>query len=382
MLRVILILVVAMLSIEVTAQSEVNTLPDLQVITANNVAQLTEIGNPAFQFDEVGVRAVAFSHDKTLLFVGRWFRNHIILSLDSPEPIVEFEDGIPICDAVFSPDDSFIVLRGFNGISVYDIVNDEIVITSSTTPDELYQRNCVSVTHHELLLAYTDNGIVHLWDSEESASPISLDIVGDKLLFSPDGQYLAISRLDYAIEVWDVETLEQLFILNGHDSAVHNLIFTADSSQLISTDIADLSGRATLIVWDVGTGQIEHQLQRSLTEDHIDNLVLSNNEALVAFSGAWEITIWDVETWKLVKEFPNSTRPTKIAFNQDDSVLFITTLGSTVEAWDLEQDEVHSLRFFDYQSGCWINDLDIDSEGRLIVVGDECGNVRLLGVYE
>jgi hypothetical protein len=66
-----------------------------------------------------------------------------------------------------------------------------------------------------------------------------------KLVFSPDGQWLAGGSSDGCLRIWDVATRRELHRLHGHESAAQAIGFTADGRRLVS--FGDGEG----FVWDL-----------------------------------------------------------------------------------------------------------------------------------
>lgn len=380
----ILLLVFALFVHINNAQDTVTIPPDLQPIVRENAMNVTEFGEPFYQAERGYTRVVKFSHDNTLLFAGYWFSEHLLWSLDPLESISHIALEIPICDAVFSPDDSLIVISDYDGnIYGYDVSSTEQVFTANryiTTSDHT-GRNCVMVAFNEAFMAYVDSGMVHLWDYTARAESESLHIAGDQVQFSPDGTLLAIALENGNIEIWDVSMRQPIRTLIGHTSHINSLVFTPTGNQLISADEADGDGRGRLFLWDVSSGSRLANMSRGNTEDEILSLTISNNSSMLAFRGASTITLWDMTEWIQVKRFPEFTRPTDLAFSSDNSLIIFTTLGASVKIWDFTDDQIYT-HTLSLERPCegWVNSLDLSNDGRLIAVGDECGTVRLLGV--
>src|SRR5262249_14793194 len=71
--------------------------------------------------------------------------------------------------------------------------------------------------------------------------------------FSPDGKRLAAASANPKtphISVWDAQTGQRIFTLQGHMAPVRGLKFSPDSKLLASS-----SGDRTLRIWDLQTGQ-------------------------------------------------------------------------------------------------------------------------------
>jgi WD40 repeat protein len=279
-----------------------------------------------------------------------------------------------------------IAISDFDGnIYVYDIRQDDIVFTANRyaePPDNPYH-DCQTVSFSDSEMTYLDGGIVYLWDYKSHTEPRSLHTSGNKMLFSPDRSLLAIALENGDIEIWDAATRKRQLSLIGHKSRISSFAFSPDSSRLVSADEADIAGRGRLFLWELDSGNRLHSLVKGTTEDEIFQLAFSDDGSALVFHGAWTVTLWDVNNWVSVIDFPEFTRPGETIFNIDSSLVIFATLGASVEIWDFTDNQVYTHQFAQ-EKPCegWVTSLDISDDGRLIVAGDECGTVRLLGVVE
>ncbi len=70
----------------------------------------------------------------------------------------------------------------------------------------------------------------------------------DAIAFSPSGRYLAIGGMDRTVSLHDVTTGHFVHTFRGHDGDIHELVFTPDGTRLLSG-----SGDTTALVWDMKT---------------------------------------------------------------------------------------------------------------------------------
>jgi WD40 repeat protein len=69
------------------------------------------------------------------------------------------------------------------------------------------------------------------------------------VVFSPNGQLVASGSWDNTVRLWEVQTSEHQFILEGHSSPVITVVFSPDG-QLVASGSWD----NTVRLWDVRTG--------------------------------------------------------------------------------------------------------------------------------
>jgi WD40 repeat protein len=92
-------------------------------------------------------------------------------------------------------------------------------------------------------------GELRVWNTLTDQELFSFKNNGGSVAFSPDGRRLATADGN-AIAVWDTQTRQLLFILQGHTELVSHLVFSPDGQRLASTSLDQ-----TLRVWELQKGQ-------------------------------------------------------------------------------------------------------------------------------
>jgi WD40 repeat protein/serine/threonine protein kinase len=114
-------------------------------------------------------------------------------------------------------------------------------------------------------LACASGGTVRLWDAQtgqQLRSPVKAHpYVLDSVCFSPDGKRLANASnyeqgntLRGGVEVWDLETGQEVLALKGHTDAVSSVCFSPDGRHIASASGGPFSP-GEVKVWDAQTGQ-------------------------------------------------------------------------------------------------------------------------------
>ena len=114
-----------------------------------------------------------------------------------------------------------------------------------------FTRAQVSATGESLVAWGAAPGQVVLFETEngERLGQVTLDDAPNHVAYSPDGGMLAVAGEYKNVFLLDVDTLEILARLTGHQAAVQHVSWTADGSRLISTSVD-----GTLRIWTVGRG--------------------------------------------------------------------------------------------------------------------------------
>ncbi len=162
-------------------------------------------------------------------------------------------DTYSVKPIIFHPNGKIIAYKHADGIILYDIVEEEVIL---------------KLTDHEV------SGI-------------------QAIEFSPDGKFLVLAtQRDDTIVLWDINNGKKLQKFEGHNDFVFSLKFDKDQQYIFS------GGRdKTIRKWDIKTGK---ELYRINTSNNVAAIALSNDERFIIYSGGGENVILDAVTGKKV----------------------------------------------------------------------------------
>ena len=202
---------------------------------------------------------------------------------------------------------------------------------------------------------------VFVWDAETGEKLFTLNghvSTVHTLAFNPDGTMLASGSYDRKVVVWDANTGEALFTLAGHSGSIFSMSFNSDSSKLVTA-----SDDGTLRIWDVTRERGE-----ALTIPYLDGrggtiAFLPNGQVLAAIEGD-ALKVWSVASGDILHDFSKIGSPiTAFAISPDGSLIaaarddFSVTLynpGSTTElrTWSAHTGLINALAFS--SGGKWL----------------------------
>ena len=194
---------------------------------------------------------------------------------------------------------------------------------------------------------------IRLWKfSLNATEPIITDINSDSKFqhgpmvtaFSPDAtRFAAAAETRYGtfpIWVWDANTGELLFTLEGHTRWIRALVFSPDSKTLASGD-----NSRTIRLWNVDTGT--HRASFKISKEGFYVLTFSpNGKFLASGGGDGKIRLWDATVKKqegldtLGQHTPMLTlrghkhRVYTTAFSPDGKTLITASIYGKIRAWD------------------------------------------------
>lgn len=158
-------------------------------------------------------------------------------------------------------------------------------------------------------------------------------VAGD---ISPDEQYMLSVRGDRsAVDVWDIQTRQLRYTLQGHSGAITHAEFSSDGRYVITS-----SADSSLIVWDTATGSEMHRLSNH-AEGVVTFTLHPTNPELIVSSGEAQprLILWNIEDGVAVREFgaENNDRMDRLFISLDGGTLWTWTdnLIPIMAFWDL-----------------------------------------------
>ena len=195
---------------------------------------------------------------------------------------------------------------------------------------------------------------IQLWDVETGNQMVRLDGHADKvdaLSFSPDGKTLAISNSSREIWLWNITTRNDQLTqrqlgsltsklatdtpnLTEHTRAIETLAFTADGRTLVSA-----SSDATIRLWDVETGK-----SNLMTTGHTEAIrtlgLFEDGKMLVSASADCTLRLWNTETQdQQLIPVKHPWSAFDFAFSQDGNTVAIGNTGGRARLWSTDTED-------------------------------------------
>ena len=221
-----------------------------------------------------------------------------------------FDDTMVPNAIAFSADGAKLAVATESGITLYDTYTGKELALFSAPLD-----NVVALAFspdNQTIASASGDATLHLWDTRTGEH--RKDFIGHTypvvaLAFSPDGNTLASGSFRET-RLWDLTTEQSIrvSVLKGHRDMVTTLAFSPDSKTLASTSFYGM-----ILLWDVETGQLRHNL--SAHTDSITALAFSPDNQTLASGGYWSpdaestIRIWNVHTGQLLTTLEGHTAP-------------------------------------------------------------------------
>lgn len=158
------------------------------------------------------------------------------------------------------------------------------------------------------------------------------------LLFSPDGLYLAVARLDNILHVWSTKDYHLIYAFPTESLCGDCVTFSPDSHFIA----AIREGRPyDVIIWDLETGKSPWESMGTLvsTDEFISSFAFSPDGKLLAEAIENRVLFWEVDVtgYVLVREIVGHSAPvTSLAFSPDGRKLLTTSVDMTAKVWDVD----------------------------------------------
>jgi eukaryotic-like serine/threonine-protein kinase len=303
----------------------------------NNRSLVMTISDP-----RLSDRALAFSRDGTRLAVIIRQENQQstvkVWAVATREVVSEVPYDHTIRSLSFTPNDSALLILDRNlAVHTWNFADQRLQMHYQGEPDNARQYRRATFSPDGQFLATTErSGRIRLFDVHAKTEITQMDAFeGDiaSLIFSPDGNYLAVSPLftgiSTDIKLFSTATGQEHITLAGHVSWVPALAFTPDGQRIVSA-----GGDQTIRIWDVNDGQELSSLHGHHSE--IYSVAVSPDGKHIV-SGCKDGTLfgWDMD--RIEHQQPYETLPIPVRsleFLPEDQGIISVNRDNTVTLWD------------------------------------------------
>jgi WD40 repeat protein/flagellar biosynthesis GTPase FlhF len=240
-------------------------------------------------------------------------------------------ENTPPSSLAFSPDSKLVAVSYANNtIKVWGVKDNNLRATIKG--HEGYINSIAFLPDSRTLVTGSEDWAIKLWDTEtltrEQAALKGHSSGVNAVAFSPDGRHLATGSEDNTVGLWDVETAKQMDVPTmRYDGPLYSVAFSPDGKTL-----ATGGGSPPLVLRDANTfkelGGFPQQ------QDRVFSVAFSpDSKQLVTCGSDKGIRLWDVASRGLLKEV-KFDHVLRVAFSPDGKRIAAGNSRGVIKLWD------------------------------------------------
>lgn len=215
-------------------------------------------------------------------------------------------------------------------MSVVESPEREVVLWVTFSPDgrQLASRSLTDESD-----PYTDSHVLTVWNLADRQPIVrirKLPMIMSSPSFSPDGKYLAVTLSLLGIaRVYEVSTGSEVFSFVYQGGLVASAVFTPDGRRLAAC------GDQGIQVWDVETREQMHTWKTGFSSSVCLAFDTTGRQLAIGSLGGG-VQLWDAETGNNLADFKgHSGQITHVEFSPDGRRLISCGSDGTIRAWDV-----------------------------------------------
>jgi len=201
-------------------------------------------------------------------------------------------------------------------------------------------------TYNTIATCSKDNTTLEWYDWEMPAAygPKSFDLTGHSkpvnvVAYSPGGKgrSIATGSEDNTVKIWKDAQMKTTF--DGGARGITGLAWSSDGKYIVSG-----SSTGAIIVWDAASGT---KLAETDFKFKVNSIAISPDVQYLAVAGEnKKISIWNIETKQIVKEFDAHEKDiTAIAFSDANNIFISASTDGSFKIWDTRNLKIGKKKF-------------------------------------
>jgi len=211
-----------------------------------------------------------------------------------------------------------------------------------------------------------ENALRHSLAASSVKSTLRSEAYVYSLVFSPDGKHVATAEANGVVQIWDVQTGQEVLRFGATTPKVA-IFYKPSGNQLITADTAGY-----IKIWNAKTGKEDFSLFTFAVE--IATGAMTADGSLLATASYNIVQTWDVSTGKELFTFSHTNNVKSLAFSRDGTRLAATGSEGDVIIWNTATGQ--DLLTFKCGQDCFDSNIIFNTDGTRVVISDSSGFVR------
>ncbi len=173
------------------------------------------------------------------------------------------------------------------------------------------------------------------WKTDKCIKRIKSPTKMHSLSMTPDGKRIVSGNLDDTLRIWDIENGECIKVLEGHTSAVNQIVVTPDGKLIISASLD-----ATSRVWNLETGDNLNILKGHMYDVRCVSVTPSGKKVV---TGSMDDTlrVWDIRYTEASKILIGHVDEINcVVITPDGNTIVSGAKDNTIRVWNLNSGEL------------------------------------------
>lgn len=280
------------------------------------------------------------------------------------------QEGDGINSAEVSPDGTYLVIHTRDQQTTLWTISNPLQIRVLDLQAKFEDYAVPAISPDGTQLAVLHSGLatsVDVWNVESEELLFLLEgheTPINSVQYSPDGQRIVTASNDGTARVWDAHTGEQYLVLRGRSFGLRTAQYNADGTRIMT--VVETNGG--LKIWDSQTG--EQLLPSMLSDDYIINGQFSPDGKLILAQGIGNAWLIDAITGQEIRAIQqDNMRFLSFVFSPDNSQLLEIGTGLVIEP-------INGKTLFEIQPPVSLAQYSFD--GSKIIVGSNAPDARIV----
>jgi len=190
--------------------------------------------------------------------------------------------------------------------------------------------------------------------------------------FSQDRKYAAIGSSDSFIRIYELESMQLIHTLKGHNGSVFYIVFGKNDEIMVSGSFHE-----ELIVWDTKTFRPIKVLDEK--NGYNGSFQLFQDNKFLVNTGNCVINVWDILKGNIIRTIPVQCDLQSVQLTPDEKYLITCAEDHTVKIWDFETEK--ELWTY-YNPKPEVADCKISPDGKYLAVATPESNILIWEIAE